>query len=194
MASASFRGMRTRRGFIPECGRVTRWALLSGLAVLTLAMSLVAVASPLAASAESQSYSVKLFWNEPCSNIKGAPVEVLSAFSWSTSPTTPGLSGTVTVAMPVDNESAYVMLTDIAKHSGRFLGTCVEYYPAAGKAAAEPLFCYQFEDIQITNYLLQEETGAGASVQITFTNKGLDHSCPSTTSTKPTPTTIPKST
>ena len=96
--------------------------------------------------------------------------------------------------MPVDNESAYVMLTDIVKHSGHLLSTCVEYYPTTGKSAAEPLFCYQFEDIQITNYLLQEESGTGASVQITFTNKGLDFSCPSTTSTKPTPTTIPKTT
>ena len=79
MPSASLRDMRTRRRFVQECGRATRCALLPGLAVLSIAMGLVVVTPPLAGGAQTEHFTVELFWTR-CPASSSAPVEVLSAF------------------------------------------------------------------------------------------------------------------
>lgn len=187
MSSANFRGMRTRRSFLPGCGRTTRWALLPGLAALTVALGLVVAAPPVAASTQTQHFTVEMFWgaDQPSSSV---PDEVLGAFSFSPSPQG-GLpsserTGSVTATMPVNDESASLLLAEFLTKAQE-KDVCVAFYPAARMVTTKPIVFYWFREVLITSYLLQDEAGTSASVQITFSYQSFLVDYPSAGSTSP---------
>ena len=161
MSSANFRGMRTRRSFLPGCGRTTRWALLPGLAALTVALGLVVAAPPVAASTQTQHFTVEMFWgaDQPSSSV---PDEVLGAFSFSPSPQG-GLpsserTGSVTATMPVNDESASLLLAEFLTKAQE-KDVCVAFYPAARMVTTKPIVFYWFREVLITSYLFQAKPG-----------------------------------
>ena len=176
MSSANFRDMRTRRGFVRECGRATGWALVPALAVLTLAMGLVVVAPPSAAGTATQNFYMKLQLDSVLCNQKSSCTEVLSAFSLSTSATG---SVSATATMPVDATS--VELVNSVPLQQKMVGFIVDFYHELAGGVLVPVFRYTFGNPDITSYLLQDETGTGASVQITFGCKHLTAEYISTT-------------
>jgi len=168
--------MRTRRGFVRECGRATGWALVPALAVLTLAMGLVVVAPPSAAGTATQNFYMKLQLDSVLCNQKSSCTEVLSAFSLSTSATG---SVSATATMPVDATS--VELVNSVPLQQKMVGFIVDFYHELAGGVLVPVFRYTFGNPDITSYLLQDETGTGASVQITFGCKHLTAEYISTT-------------
>ena len=134
-------------------------------------MGLVVVTPPLAGGAQTEHFTVELFWTR-CPASSSAPVEVLSAFSYSPtgSSSASGLGSVpkgVTATMPVNAESVSVMPQDLFNNEVE-PKVCVAFYPAATKDTTKPLFYYGFTNALIMSYVLQDEAGTGASVQITF--------------------------
>jgi hypothetical protein len=165
MSSANFRGMRTRRGFIRECGRATRWALLPGLVALIFAMGLVVAAPPVVAGTQSQNFTIEM------GSPQLGPIEVLSAFTLSTtgpsSTSGKGSSTTALATMPVNDESLGTLLADTS--TGEIIaGLQVRFGKLLSNGNLEPDFTYLLHNVQITNYWFQDEPVTGASVQVTF--------------------------
>jgi type VI protein secretion system component Hcp len=135
-------------------------------------MGLVVVAPAPAASAQTQHFTVDMFWGSPAPS-SSVPAEVLSTFSFSTTGPPPGkLSMSATATMPVNDESASVLLDEFLKGTNE-PNVCVAFYPAATSVTTKPFFYYSFKVVFITSYVLQDEAGTGASVQITLSFRGV---------------------
>jgi hypothetical protein len=155
-------------------------------------MSLVVVTAPPAVGAQSQNLSVGLCLTGLKSGTCTTAIEDLSAFSLSVAPGSSGSKGTVltaTATMPVDTASV-LLVNDVVTKAG--LPTFVVEFSRLASVGTGLVFSYDFSHPDITSYLLQDAAGTGLSVQITFT--GIFAVVYPSTGTKPTPTTIPKST
>jgi hypothetical protein len=149
-------------------------------------MSLVVVTPPsTAGAATSQAFTVELGWfygshsqASNCESSTSACVEVLSALSTSISTPRPKSGEPVpfsaTATMPFDSQSE-ILLSFTAKNTALSI-VCAWFYPAAAKAASNPVFFDEFGDVTFTSYLFQYESylfqyeqGTGTSVQVTFT-------------------------
>jgi len=157
--------MRTRRGFIRECGRATRWALLPGLVALIFAMGLVVAAPPVVAGTQSQNFTIEM------GSPQLGPIEVLSAFTLSTtgpsSTSGKGSCATALATMPVNEESVETLLADTGLGEN-ISGMFVRFGQTLSNGNFKTVFTYNFRNAQITNYWFQDEPVTGASVQVTF--------------------------
>ena len=132
MPSASFRGMRTRRGFARECGRATCWGTTAWPGLSICAMSLVVMTAPPAVGAQSQNLSVGLCLTGLKSGTCTTAIEELSAFSLSAAPGSSGSPGavvTATATMPVNTASVLLVNDVVVTKAG--LPTFVVEFPVA---------------------------------------------------------------
>jgi len=140
-------------------------------------MGLMVVTPPsTAGGVTSQAFTVELGWfTSPhpslCESSTSAYVEVLSAFSTSTSTPRPKSGEPVpfsaTATMLFDTQSE-VLVADTA--GNRVVPVvCAWFYPVAAKADTNPVFYDEFRDVTFASALFQYEQGTVTSLQVTFT-------------------------
>ena len=138
------------------------------LAALTFALGLVVAAPPLAASAQGQNLSMELSVSAPqCASSWCSAVEPLSAFSLST--THAPMTANATATMPANDAS--VGLLPVLLASTHFVSFVVGLSQVGPNGHSTPVSQYTFDDPFILSYVLQDDSGTGASVQIAFSSR-----------------------